>query len=249
MLSCGTSGLQPENGGAPSDGAARLPSLDAYEGSLATRVYQSLKDAILSLAYQPGEILRKAEICEQLGISRSPVSEAVTRLAAEGLVDVVPQAGTFVTRFSMSEIREGAFLREALELAAVEMLAQTITDAQLLELRRSLRIQNVLVEDDDVAGFYKLDAEMHEFILSFTGFRRLAQIAETSWLQVNRARRLVLPNRRRIAETLEEHRFIVDALEARDPNAARSSTRTHLRQLLRYLEPLEREHPKLFQPK
>lgn len=249
MLSGGTSGLQPEKGGGPGAGDVRLPSLDAYEGSLATRVYQSLKDAILSLDYQPGEILRKVEICEHLGISRSPVSEAVTRLAAEGLVDVVPQAGTFVARFSMSEIREGAFLREALELAAVEMLAETITDEQILELRRSLRIQKVLVEDDDVAGFYKLDAEMHELIFSFTGFRRLAQIAETSWLQVNRARRLVLPNRRRIAETLEEHRAIVDALEARDPELARSATRTHLRQLLRYLEPLEREHPKLFQPR
>ena len=69
-----------------------------------------MKDAILSLAYQPGQIMRKGEICEQLDISRSPVSEAVTRLAAEGLVDVIPQAGTFVTRFSMAEIREGAFL-------------------------------------------------------------------------------------------------------------------------------------------
>ncbi len=253
MLTSGTGGLHPKKGGGesgePGEGVVRLMPLDAYEGSLATRVYQSLKDAILSLDYQPGEILRKGEICEHLGISRSPVSEAVTRLAAEGLVDVVPQAGTFVARFSMSEIREGAFLREALELAAVELLADTITDEQLVELRRSLRIQNALVEDDDVAGFYKLDAEMHELMLSFTGFRRLAQIAETSWLQVNRARRLVLPNRRRITETLEEHRAIVDALEARDPEAARTATRIHLRQLLRYLEPLEREHPKLFQLK
>ena len=248
MLSDRTSG-QPPAEGAQGESTVRLTPLDAYEGSLATRVYQSLKDAILSLDYQPGEILRKAEICAHLGISRSPVSEAVTRLAAEGLVDVVPQAGTFVARFSMSEIREGAFLREALELAAVELLAEAITDAQLLELRRNLRIQKVLVDDEDVAGFYKLDAEMHELMFSFTGFRRIAQIAETSWLQVNRARRLVLPNRRRIAETLEEHRAIVDALEARDPDAARAATRTHLRQLLRYLEPLEREHPRLFQPK
>jgi DNA-binding GntR family transcriptional regulator len=247
MLSAEPSGPQPENGGRAGEGASRLAPLDAYEGSLATRVYQSLKDAILSLAYRPGEILRKGEICAHLGISRSPVSEAVTRLAAEGLVDVVPQAGTFVARFSMSEIREGAFLREALELAAVERIAGTITEDQLTELRRSLRIQQALVEDGDVAGFYKLDAAMHETMLSFTGYRRLAQIAETSWLQVNRARQLVLPNRRRIAETLEEHRAIVAALETRDPEAARAAARAHLRQLLRYLEPLEREHPELFQ--
>ncbi len=225
----------------------RLQSLDTFSGSLANRVYLSLKAAILSLSVKPGQILRKGEICEQLSISRSPVSEAVTRLAAEGLVDVVPQAGTFVSRFSMDEIREGAFLREALELQAIERVAETITDAQLTELRRNLRVQEALVADRDFAGFYKLDAEMHELILSYTGFRRLAQIAETSWLQVNRARQMVLPNQDRVLETLEEHRRILAALEARDPEAARAATRAHLRQLIAYLEPLEDAHPELFQ--
>ena len=227
----------------------RLQSLDNFAGSLANRVYLSLKAAILSLSVQPGQILRKGEICAQLSISRSPVSEAVTRLAAEGLVDVIPQAGTFVSRFSMAEIREGAFLREALELQAVERVAEIITDAQLTELRRNLRVQEVLVADGDFAGFYRLDAEMHELILSYTGFRRLAQIAETSWLQVNRARQLVLPNHDRVRETLEEHHRILAALEARDPEAARAATRAHLRQLLAYLEPLEDAHRELFQSK
>ncbi len=227
----------------------KLQPLDAFSGSLSNRVYLSLKAAILSLAVTPGQILRKGAICEQLRISRSPVSEAVTRLAAEGLVDVVPQAGTFVSRFSMEEIREGAFLREALELQAVELVAETITDAQLVELRRNLRVQEALVSDHDFAGFYKLDAEMHELILSYTGFRRLAQMAETSWLQVNRARQLVLPNEDRVAETVEEHRRILSALEARDPVAARDATRAHLRQLIVYLEPLEDAHPELFKSK
>lgn len=244
MLSNGVPKVQDQN-----TRALRLTPLEAYDGSLSNRVYLSLKDAILSLAFKPGEILRKGLICEQLGISRSPVSEAVTRLAAEGLVDVVPQAGTFVARFSMSEIREGAFLREALELAAVERVAETITDDQLVRLRRNLRVQEALVEDGDFQGFYKMDAEMHELILSFTGFRRLAQIAESSWLQVNRARQLILPNPGRVADTLEEHRRIIDAIAARDPEAARKATRSHLRQLIRYLEPLEREHPELFQSK
>lgn len=242
MLLTTTSGVQGEN-----DGLSRLQPLDTYAGSLSNKVYHSLKQAILSLAMKPGEILRKGEICAQFGISRSPVSEAVTRLAAEGLVDVVPQAGTFVSRFSMEEIREGAFLREALELAAVDLVARAITEAQMVALRRNLRIQEALVEDGDFAGFYALDAEMHELILSYTGFRRLAQLAETSWLQVNRARQLVLPNKGRVEETLEEHRQIVAALAARDPEAARAATRAHLGQLIRYLGPLERDHPEFFE--
>lgn len=226
--------------------AVELTPLSSYEGTLSSRVYLSLKDAILSLAYQPGQILRKGDICDQLGISRSPVSEAVTRLAADGLVNVVPQAGTFVARFSMEEIREGAFLREALELAAVEQVASTITKSQVTLLRRNLRVQQAFVEDLDVQGFYKLDTEMHNLILGFTNYRRLAAMAETSWLQVNRARQLILPNPNRVSDTLEEHRAIVDALEARDPEGARQATKFHLSQLLRHLEAVERDRPDLF---
>lgn len=227
-------------------GAARLRSLDAFEGSLANRVYLSLKEAILNIACRPGEILRKGEICAALGVSRSPVSEAVARLAAEGLVDVVPQTGTFVARFSMDEIREGAFVREAIELAAVERVAAIVTGDQLAALRRNLRAQEALLKSGDTQGFYGLDREMHEMILAFTGYRGLARISETAWLHVNRARRLILPVPGRVAATLEEHRAIVEALEARDPERARIATRAHLRQLVRYLEPLERERPDLF---
>lgn len=224
----------------------RLTSLDSFDGSLANRVFLSLRGAILELEFRPGEILRKGEICSLLGVSRSPVSEAVTRLAAEGLVKIVPQAGTFVARFSMAEIREGAFLREALELAAVEALAGAITEDQLLMLRRNLRVQEALIGDGDAAGFYQMDAAMHEMMMDFTGFPKLAQFARTAWVQVNRTRRLVLPEPGRIEDTLHEHREIVAALEARDPQAARDATRAHLRKLLAYLEPLERGRPELF---
>ncbi len=200
------------------------------------------------MAYRPGEILRKGEICDQLGVSRSPVAEAVARLAAEGLVDVIPQSGTFVARFSMDEIREGAFIREAIELAAVSRVAETATDDQVVQLRRNLRVQEALVADGDYAGFYKFDGEMHELILAFTGYRKLGQVSETAWLHVNRARRLILPVPGRVAATLDEHRAIVDAIAAHDPVAAREATQLHLRQLLRFLEPLERERPDLFDP-
>jgi DNA-binding GntR family transcriptional regulator len=225
----------------------RLDPLDRFTGSLAQRTYHSLRAAILDLVLPPGAALRKPAICADLGVSRAPVSEAIARLAVEGLVDVIPQAGTYVARLSMREIREGAFLREAIELAAVEALAPVITDDQLMLLNRNLRVQEALVADGDTAGFYRHDAELHALILSFTGFPRLATVAETAWVQVNRARRLVLPVPGRVAETLAEHRAIVAALAARDPAAARAASRHHLRQLLTFLEPLERAHPDLFE--
>lgn len=226
----------------------RLRPLSDFPGSLGQKVYHTLRQAILSLAYRPGEILRKPEICEALGVSRSPVADAVARLAAEGLVDVVPQAGTFVARFSMQEIREGAFLREAIEVAAIEKVAGQITDAQLQLLRRNLTVQAALIADGDTPGFYAMDSQMHELLLSFTGFAKLAQVSETAWLHVNRARQLILPVPGRIQATLAEHQAILAALEARDPVASREAIRSHLRQLVTYLEPLERDRPELFNP-
>ena len=227
---------------------SRLRPIEAFTGSLALRTYLTLREAIIALAFRPGEALRKPEICDALGVSRSPVSEAIARLAAEGLVDVVPQAGTFVARFSMDEIREGAFLREAIELAGIEALASIITDDQLVQLRRNIRVQEALVQDGDVAGFYQLDAEFHALLLSFTGHRKLGQVAATAWVHVDRARQLILPVPGRVAATLTEHQAILAALVARDPATARDAMRGHLRQLLTSLEPLERERPELFAP-
>ena len=225
-----------------------LRPLEVFPGSLAQKVYASLREAILSLSFRPGDILRKPEICDLLGVSRSPVSEAVARLASEHLVQVVPQAGTYVARLSLTEIREGAFLREALELAAVERVAQVVTEDQLVLLRRNLRVQEALLQDHDFAGFYQTDALMHELILSFTGFRRVAVLADTSWVHVNRARQLILPQPGRVEATLVEHQQIVAAIEARDSEAARVATRAHLGKLMGFLEPLAQNRPDLFEP-
>jgi DNA-binding GntR family transcriptional regulator len=240
-----TDGAPPQVDARPE---GRLRPLEAYPGSLANRTYLSLREAILDLSYRPGEALRKGEICAELGVSRSPVGEAITRLAGEGLVEVVPQAGTYVARFSMDEIREGAFLREAIELAAVEALAGQITEEHLVQLRRNLRVQEALVADGDFAGFYAMDGALHAMILSFTGFRKLGQVADTAWVHVNRARQLILPMPGRVAETLQEHRAILAALEARDAEAARAEMRRHLGRLVTFLEPLEKSHPELFEP-
>ncbi|MFN5995518.1 MAG: GntR family transcriptional regulator [Paracoccaceae bacterium] len=236
----------PPTGSQDQNGAERLLPLDRFQGSLGQRVYQSLKHAILTLAFRPGDIIRKPEICDRLGVSRSPVADAVARLASDGLVDVVPQAGTFVTRLSMTDIREGAFIREAIEVAAAELVAQMITEDQLRDLRRNLRMQEALAADGDRQGFMQLDGQMHDMILSYTGFPRLPQVSQTAWLSVNRARQLILPVEGRLQATLDEHRLILAAFEARDPQAARLAVQQHLRQLLIYLQPLEQNHPELF---
>lgn len=226
--------------------ASLLTPIAGSAGTLGQRVYASLREGILAMALKPGEVLRKEAICAQLGVSRSPVSEAIARLSAEGLVTVVPQSATRVSCLSLDEIREGAFIREALELAAVEKVARDRSDDQLAQLTRNLRLQSLLVEDHDFPGFYAADEEFHRLITEFTGFPRLGQVAELVTLQVSRARRLLLPTPGRAADTVAEHRAVVEAIRDRDPEAARRAMRRHLAQLIKRIEPLERDRPDLF---
>lgn len=226
--------------------AALLPEITTIEGPLTQRVHHSLKQAILSLDFPPGANLRKAPVCERLGVSRAPVADAIARLASEGLVDVVPQSGTRVSYFSMDEIREGAFLREALELATVAKVARDLTEDQRKRLSRNMRLQELLIEDEDIPGFYQADEEFHGLLMEFTGFRRLADVAQTVSLQVSRARMLLLPTPGRIAETLAEHRAIFEAISNRDEQAAQDAMRTHLGQLMPRIQRLEKQNPDLF---
>ena len=190
----------------------KIRTLDNFQGSLTNRTFLAIREAIMELNFLPGEIIRKHDICNALGVSRSPVSEALAKLRNEGLVEVVPQSGTFVSRFSLQDIKEGAFLREAIELACIEILASNISEKQLIDLNRNLKLQKVLAETDDYQGFYQLDAEMHGMIMDFTGYKNLTKVTKTGWVQVDRARQLLLPVDGRLKKAFQEHRAVIKAL-------------------------------------
>jgi len=214
--------------------------------TLSERVYQSVRGAILSLDLAPGSRIDKKAMAKELGVSLFPLSEAISRLSQEGIVNVYPQAGTYVAPFSMLEIREGAFLRLAMEVAAVELVAQTATDTQISELRRNLRIQEVLAEDGDCDGFFRLDDEMHNFLRRATGHFKIQWVIETTGLQADRARRLIARTPGRVQIALEEHRIIVEGIEEHDSEKAGSGMKSHLKRVARDFEKLEASRPELF---
>jgi DNA-binding GntR family transcriptional regulator len=225
------------------DGTLDISGLD---GPLGQRVYAVLRSSILEMALKPGAVLRKGALCEQLGVSRSPVAEALGRLSSDGLVDIVPQSVTRVSRFSLAALLEENFLREAVEVAAVARVAADRTDEQVMRLSRNLRFQTLLVEDGDSQGFFEADLEFHESILSFTGFPKVNLVAEEMTLQLRRARKLILPEVGRTAKAVSEHQEILKAIEDKKVNAAREAMERHLRQMTRRIVPLEREHPEYF---
>lgn len=226
--------------------ATRMLDIEGLDGPLGQRVYGVLRDNILNMTFEPGMILRKGALCDQLGVSRSPVAEALGKLSSDGLVDIVPQSATLVSRLSVTELREESFLREAVEVAAVAKVAVDRTEEQVTRLSRNMRLQALLVEDHDFQGFFEADVAFHELILSFTGFPKVAAAAGHLSLQLQRARMLLLPEEGRPAETITEHQAIFDAIKTQDPTAARAAMERHLRQLIDRIIPLERQHPGYF---
>lgn len=226
--------------------ATKLPELKTFSGLLSERVYEALRSAILTLEFPPGAVIRKGAICEQLGVSRTPVSDAVLKLETEGLVEVVPQSATRVSRISMKEIRESAFLREALEVAAIEYATEHKTDELVGRLSRSVHLQKLQLEDGDYEEFHKTDQEFHRTILDFCKVSRMPDAIRFVSNPVERARYLLLPEPGRVSETLAEHARILEAVRKGDPAAARTAMQDHLRQLLKRLAPLEKERPELF---
>ena len=224
----------------------KLPDLTDLSGSLADRVYVALKTAILTLDFLPGVPLRKSEICAQLGVSRSPVSEAMTKLSGEGLVDILPQSGTRVSRLSMAGIREDVFLREALEVAAARHAALNRSEEVVARLQRNVEMQKLLVADADGDDFFLTDIAMHEMIMATTGMNRLPITVRLLSSNVDRARLLLVPDRARLAETVDEHIVLVEAIREQNAPGAEEAMRHHVRQLIKRLQPLEAARPDLF---
>ena len=230
----------------PEVDTSKLADVKSQAGLLSDRVYQVIRDAILKLDFEPGAVIRKAPICERLEISRSPVADALKKLASEGLVDVIPQSATRVSKLSMEAIREESFIREALEVAAIGRAAKIRTDEQLGKLQRNLRMQEMLVEDGDFDEFYRYDEEFHELLQASSGISRIVPAVELHTLQVHRARLLLLPEPGRTSDTVVEHQKILVAVRAQDVSGAQTAMRQHLSQLIKRLEPLEKERPELF---
>jgi DNA-binding GntR family transcriptional regulator len=217
-------------------------------GSKSGLVHARLRSEIISLRLEPGTQIDKAEICERFDVSRQPVSEALARLAEERLVSVEPQKGTYVTRIRMSDVAEAAFLREALEIAAVRRVAPDIDDETLDRLRLIVEYQAAAASARDIEEFFLLDLRFHQTLLARIAFTRVAEVVESARAQTERIRRLLLPTPRRNTDTIAEHKSIVAQLARRNPTGAADAMRLHLGKGLELLKEFAAERPELFEP-
>jgi DNA-binding GntR family transcriptional regulator len=205
------------------------------------RVYAELVQAIRDLRLVPGQPISENELTAAMQVSRTPVREALGRLAEAGLVTVTPQVGTKVSLISISEVRDAQFVREHLEVAAFAEGCK-LPNPDVSPLRAILAEQAGTVSAGDISAFFRTDEAFHGAIFGLTGRRGVWETIRAMKLQLDRVRRLSVPVSAQMDQLLAEHTAIADALERSDSVPGCALIASHARRVLAYAPDLLTEH-------
>jgi DNA-binding GntR family transcriptional regulator len=190
-------------------------------------IYLTLRTDIIRMRLQPGERLSEKELGLRFGTSRTPVREAIVRLVEDGLIEVRPQRGTYVARISLQAVRRARFVRSALELAIIREAAEHgVSEAVLEKAKRAIADQENARLDPE--RFTTADDMFHRTFANGVGYGDIWSVVENQKAQFDRIRFLSLPNVTPVDHLIEQHRMILSAVEARDPDRAENNLREHL---------------------
>ncbi|MFN7026347.1 MAG: GntR family transcriptional regulator [Pseudorhizobium sp.] len=209
------------------------------------QVYDDLRRQIVDVSLLPGSVLPERMICARLGISRTPLREAVLRLVQSGLVVVAPQHATFVAPLDINAIKEAHFLRENLEPAALSLLCAD-ESLDLSSMEAVLLEQKLLLSRGDLSSFLPLDDQFHRLIFQLAGLEGVWSIIHTKKAHLDRVRHLQAPQTGKIPQLIEQHEAILNAVRVRDADAAGSELRKHISGAITYLAQLQDLRPELF---
>ena len=215
--------------------------------SIAFDIAAQLRQEIVSLRRPPGSAIIEQQIAEAHGVSRTPVREAVLRLADEGLIEVFPQSGTFVSRIPADELGEAIAIRRALEEATVRVAARLAAPGDIARLQTQLAGQQAIAEAGDQAAFHRADELFHATLAEIAQQKRFWQLVLQVKMQVDRFRLLTLPVPGRMRAVVAEHSAIVAAIAAGSADAAAAAIASHLDFLLGAVAGARLAHPELFE--
>lgn len=221
------------------------PPAAPARGNVTVLVTDTLRTAIVTLSLKPGETLDKNAICERLGVSRFPVSEALSRLQTEGLVDIMPQRGSVVSLIRIADVLEYMLIRKSLEAEAVRVVAGSAHDELVDMLQHNIEYQRTAAAMEDQQGFHQRDIEFHDIIFSHMNFSKVRQVIDSTRSNLDRARRLILTPRR-LEMSLGEHEQILAGIVAGDAAAAAAAMRTHVDRVMAELIDFARDNTQLF---
>ncbi|MGA7779156.1 MAG: GntR family transcriptional regulator [Paraburkholderia sp.] len=221
-------------------------SIDSHE-PISKQIFRALRQAIFVGQMVPGTPLSEKEVSDMFHVSRQPVREAFIKLVEAGVLQVLPQRGTLVKRISPRMVREGRFIREAIETAVARKAAESITDAQLQQLTENVRDQKRAAKSNDTAAFLALDEAFHYSIAQSIDCIAAWNTIQDIKAQMDRVRYLSLPDVSPLDLLIKQHAKILAALRAHDSSAAEEAMRAHLREILVSLGPIAARNPNWFE--
>lgn len=206
-----------------------MPKLGSQHHNLDYKVYQAVKSMIVERKLTPGDKIYQDKLAQELGVSRTPLVNALKKLEHEKLISAIPRRGFFVRLVSQDDMIQVFEVREVLEGLAARRAARLITEAQLKKLQRFFHDLKISGEAEALKAYAEEDRKFHKFLIEIGGQGILASILETYNVltfsyQTTRAAGLI----RSPAETLPEHLAIIEAISRHDPVNAEEAARTHL---------------------
>jgi len=224
-------------------GPSRVPM---RRQTMGVQVHALLRREIITGHLLPRAMLSEQELSQRFGTSRTPVREALIKLAEENLVATYPQYASFVAPISLADVFDNQFVREAIECAAVERAVERIDPVQAKTLNAILDQQRLMHRWGDDEGFFETDERLHAQIMAVAGHANAWRMVESLKAQLDRVRYLNLRQTRKQSAVLAEHGVIVERLIARDAAGAVEAMRVHLRGLFRSVEILQDENAAYF---
>ena len=210
------------------------------------QVYRALRRAIITCQVLPGILLSEKDISTQFNVSRQPVREAFIKLAEAGLVKILPQRGTFVTKISIKKVIDGQFIREAVECAIIKRAAQEISDADLLLLEKNLKEQIDANKCKDIRYFLEKDDEFHQILMNIVDCPMAWETVENIKAMMDRVRYLTLEDISPPENLVKQHEKIVIALKKHDPEMAAIALHEHLSTILKTIKLVSQQHNEWF---
>ena len=213
----------------------------------AEQIYLSLRQAIVHLDMPPGAVISEKELCESFNVSRTPLREALQRLADEDLVEIFPHSGTYVSRISFKVAQEGFIIRRALEIESARSAARQITDQGIVDLKLIIDDMRVILERDTLNQYIDVDDAFHNAIASSSGYPRIGKFIALAKVHLDRMRQLSAPVPGHLAMVTDQHEAIYHALKNHSPDQAELAMRIHLDSSFAVMAGMYEEKISLFQ--
>ncbi|RDU23469.1 GntR family transcriptional regulator [Anaerosacchariphilus polymeriproducens] len=191
-------------------------------------VFNTLREAILKGELKPGERLMEIQLAERLGVSRTPIREAIRKLELEGLVLTIPRRGAEVAKMTEKNMREVLVVRKALEVLAVEIACEVITQPQIVELKEVAKAFEQSMNSKDLKKIAEADVRFHDLIYQSTGNKRLVQILNNLREQIYRYRIEYLKDASTYPSLLQEHQALIEGLKNRDKEFVKDIMNRHI---------------------